>query len=108
MEATATRIKIPDISLKLSSIFNKPIWFTETGQRPDRVANIEQVQSNFLTSFVIKVKKNPRVGSVLCYELFDEPQKSIAEESYGLMKWISPYSQYTMKKAAQTFSNNRY
>ena len=103
MESTATRIKIPDISLKLSALFNKPIWFTEVGQRPDPVPNIEQVQSDFLSSFVKKVKQNPKVGAVICYELFDEPERSNAEKSFGLFKWNSMYSKYSMKIAAQTF-----
>ncbi|WP_295718795.1 glycosyl hydrolase [Mucilaginibacter sp.] len=107
MEATATRIKIPDISLKLTSLFNKPIWFTEVGQRPDAVANIEQVQSDFLSNFVKKVKKNPKVGAVLCYELFDEPERASAEKSFGLLKWTSMYDKYSMKIVAQTFVANK-
>lgn len=109
METTATRIKIPDISVKVGSMFgNKPIWFTEVGQRPDKVADIDQAQSDFLFAFAKKMKQNPRVKAVLCYELFNEPQRGTVEQNYGLIKWTVPYSQYTMKTVAHTFSNNRF
>jgi hypothetical protein len=108
METTATRIKIPDISVKVGSLFgNKPIWFTEVGQRPDKVSNIDQVQSDFLFAFAKKMKQNPRVKAVLVYELFNEPQRGSVEQNYGLIKWTIPYTQYTLKTVAQTFSNNR-
>jgi hypothetical protein len=106
MEATAARIRIPDISLKLGQIFNKPIWFTEVGQRPD--PNAEQLQNDYITSFVKKVKPNPNVGAILCYELFDEPKKSKNENSYGLIKWTVPYTTYKLKMVANNLSANRY
>jgi hypothetical protein len=107
METTAARIKIPDISVKVASLFNKPIWFTEVGQRPDKVSDIDQVQSDFLYAFSKKMKQNPQVKAVLVYELFNEPQRGSVEQNYGLIRWAIPYTQYTMKTVAQTFSNNR-
>ncbi|NCD70140.1 glycosyl hydrolase [Mucilaginibacter agri] len=101
-------MKVTDIAAKLASLFSKPIWFTEVGERYKNVANIEQLQSDFITSFVKKVKTNPNVGAVLLYELFDEPQKSsnALEANYGLIKWTSNYTKWQVKTVVNNLTVN--
>ncbi len=100
-------INIPDITVKLSTLFNKPIWFTEVGERYKAVSNINQLQSDFLTEFVAKCRKNPRVQALLLYELLNEPEKnSTLESNYGLVKWLSPFTNWEYKTAAQNLFVN--
>ena len=95
---------IPDISLKLSSLFpKKPIWFTECNFRyktSNSTAANESAQKDFMLKFVTKVKKNPQVKVVMIYQLFDEPYKSWQEARYGIVKWSTPYSVWTKKLLA--------
>jgi hypothetical protein len=108
MESAAARAGIADISIMLTRLFNKPIWFTECAQRPNKVFDPVQPQLDFMTYFITKVKQNPNVGAVIYYELFDEPQKSAAENSYGIVKWTVPYTEYLMTPVAQHLSSNTY
>lgn len=100
MEGAAKGKNIPDITLKLSGLFTKPIWFTEAGQRYKNVADLEQLQSDFTQGFIAKCRANPQVKAVLFYELFDEPDRSDAEGHFGLIKWVVPYSKWDYKKVA--------
>ncbi|NCD72401.1 glycosyl hydrolase [Mucilaginibacter agri] len=108
MEKVAPKnpLKVTDITVKLSSLFSKPIWFTEVGQRYSNVADIEQQQNDFITSFYKKAKANPRVGALLLYELFDEPQKSAnqLEANYGLIKWNSNMTKWTPKTVVNSLT----
>ncbi|NCD70143.1 glycosyl hydrolase [Mucilaginibacter agri] len=109
MEAAApsNSMKITNIATKLASLFDKPIWFTEVGQRYSNVSNIEDLQSDFITSFIQKVKNNPDVGAVLLYELFDEPQKTnTLEANYGLIKWTSKYTKWKVKAVVNDLTSN--
>lgn len=107
MEGAAARgNNIPDITVKLSSLFpGKPIWFTESNYRYNMSASLatnEANQSAFATSFIAKCRKNPQVKVLIFYELFDEAYKSGQEGFYGLLKGRSPYSTWTNKTTANT------
>jgi hypothetical protein len=95
---------VPDITLKLSSLFpKKPIWFTEFNYRykaTNTVAQNETAQKDFITSFITKCKNNPQVKVAIMYELFDEPVKSLQESSYGLLKWSTPFTLWKDKLVA--------
>lgn len=87
---------IPDISLKISSITTKPIWFTEV-----RAVNAsEQDQNEFFMSFLTKCRSNPQVKAVLFYELFDEPEKGSIYGKYGVIKWQNRYTDWQFKLVA--------
>ena len=87
---------IPDITLKLSSLFpNKPIWFTEFNYRYKASKSVDEnetAQRDFVVNFLTKCKNNPQVKVAIMYELFDEPVKSLQESSYGVIKWTTPFS----------------
>ncbi|TWR30909.1 hypothetical protein FPZ43_00045 [Mucilaginibacter pallidiroseus] len=95
---------IPDITLKLSSLFpNKPIWFTEFNYRYKSsltAAQNEAAQKEFIANFLVKCKRNPQVKVAIAYELFDEPVKSWQESNYGLMKWTTPFKVWKNKLSA--------
>lgn len=105
MEGAAAKAPyfISNITTKLSSLFKKPIWFTEVNKRyRNNVSKYEFEQDQFFKSFINKCKQNKQVKSILIYELFDEPSRSYAEEAhFGLIKWISPYSAWQYKLAAK-------
>lgn len=93
---------IPDISQYLASKFNKPIWFTEVGFRNKNGTTSESARKKFFDSFMAKIRKNSRVKGAFIYELFNEPEKNNAIEShYGIIKWITPYSNYKPTMYAQ-------
>lgn len=106
MEGAAPKApnNIPDITLKLSSLFpNKPIWFTEFNYRykaANTLAQNEAAQKDFVTNFLTKCKNNPQVKVAIMYELFDEPVKSLQESSYGVMKWSTPFTAWKNKPVA--------
>ncbi|MXV51312.1 hypothetical protein GS399_10060 [Pedobacter sp. HMF7647] len=97
---------IPDITLKLSSLFTKPIWFTEVNSRYKADdADFEVKQDAFIKKFIQKCKNNPQVKVLIFYELFDEPQKnSTLEKNYGLNKWTTKYTSWTKKMIAQSLT----
>ncbi|MBL4674926.1 MAG: hypothetical protein JKY70_01765 [Mucilaginibacter sp.] len=92
---------IPDITQKLSSLFpNKPIWITEFNYRyktTRTTAENEAAQRDFINSFVKKCSANPQVKVAIVYELFDEPYKSVQESTYGIAKWLTPYTLFKNK-----------
>jgi hypothetical protein len=104
--AAAKGAGIPDITVKLSSLFpGKPIWFTESNYRYNTGASTsanEANQNSFATNFIAKCRKNPQVKVLIFYELFDESYKAGQEGYYGLLKGKSPYSVWTNKIAAST------
>lgn len=106
MEEVALKSKnnhIEDITVKLNSLFpGKPIWITETNGRPKDASIYEEYQNTFLTGFINKCKANPTVKAVLIYELFDEPYKAAAESRYGIASWVTPYSKWANKAAANS------
>ena len=104
--STASSSSMPDITKKLSSLFTKPIWFTEAGQRWKNVSNIDQTQSDFTNAFIKKMKANSQVKAGLFYELFDEPARSGAEGHYGFIKWTTPYSKWEYKTVAKSLFVN--
>jgi hypothetical protein len=112
MEAPAANStnNIPDISLKLASLFpDKPIWFTEFNFRYKTTlttAQNETEQSNFITKFIAKCKANPAVKVMIMYQLYDEPYKVGAERYYGLIKWSSEYTRMTNKAISNTLIAN--
>jgi hypothetical protein len=95
---------IPDITLKLSSLFpEKPIWFTEFNYRYKATSNLaqnENAQKEFVTNFLVKCRNNPQVKVAIMYELFDEPAKSLQESTYGVIKWTSPFTSWANKALA--------
>ncbi|MFA6086169.1 hypothetical protein [Mucilaginibacter sp.] len=101
--------KIPDITVKLASLFpNKPIWFTECNFRyklTNSISTNETDQNAFATKFIAKCKNNPQVKVLIFYELFDEPYKNGQEGFYGLLKWQTAYSTWTNKIVANTLMN---
>lgn len=102
-----TFLKIPDITLKLNSLFpGKPIWITEANFRPSDLTTLEADQNKFLTTFIAKCKANPTVKTVIVYQLFDEPYKNGGEKHYGIVKWVLPYTQWTNKLVADAFEKN--
>ena len=105
MEGASAR-NFPDITQKLSSMFTKPIWFTEVGQRFKNVDNIDQLQSNFTTAFINKCKANPQVKALLLYELMDEPGRDDREAHFGFVQWLTPYTNWSYKTVAQTLAGN--
>jgi hypothetical protein len=102
MEKAIASSSSPDITKKLSSLFTKPIWFTEVGQRWTNVSNIDQMQSDFVNAFIKRMKANSQVKVGLCYEMFDEPFRTGAEGHYGFIKWSVPYSTWTYKTVAKS------
>ncbi|MXV49981.1 hypothetical protein GS399_03280 [Pedobacter sp. HMF7647] len=103
--AAGTTYKIDDITKKLSGTFSKPIWFTEFGQRFKNNGVDEENQQKFITSFLEKCKKNPRVQVVMGYELLDEPQKnSLLESNYGFLKWQAYPNSWSKKLVAETLT----
>ncbi|WP_295718802.1 glycosyl hydrolase [Mucilaginibacter sp.] len=101
MEGAAKSKGIPDITQKLSSLFTQPIWFTEVGQRYKKVANFEQIQSDFTESFIKKCKANSQVKSLQFYELIDQPDRVAIEGNFGFVKWTIPYVKWAYKLSAQ-------
>ncbi|TFF39819.1 glycosyl hydrolase [Mucilaginibacter psychrotolerans] len=99
---------IPDITLKLSSLFpTKPIWFTEFNYRYKATSTTnESDQEAFVTKFVAKCKANPQVKVAMVYELFDEPYKSTQEGAYGILKWKTQYTSSTDKVLSKTLLSN--
>ncbi|TWR28868.1 hypothetical protein FPZ43_11395 [Mucilaginibacter pallidiroseus] len=95
---------IPDITLKLSSLFpNKPIWFTEFNYRYKASYTLEQneaAQKEFIANFLVKCRNNPQVKVAIAYELLDEPVKSFQESNYGLLKWVTPFTAFKNKISA--------
>jgi hypothetical protein len=106
MESSTANSSMPDITKKLSSLFTKPIWFTEVGQRWKNVSNIDQTQSTFTNAFIRKMKANSQVKAGLFYELFDEPARTGAEGHYGFVKWTKPYSSWAYKTVATSLFVN--
>ncbi|QEC53361.1 putative glycosyl hydrolase [Anseongella ginsenosidimutans] len=93
---------IDDIIQKLAKEFDKPIWFTEIGQRYEPVADIEEKQYEFISQFVARCKNHPQVKTAIVFQLFDQPNKDhILESNYGILKWMSPYTQYAYKLTAK-------
>jgi hypothetical protein len=101
---------ISDISVKLSSLFpDKDIWFTEFNYRYKSTLSTtenEQNQNTFVTNFVAKVKKNPKVKVAMVYELFDEPYKSTQESKYGVLKWTTTYTSWAHKILSKTLTGS--
>lgn len=111
METAAARTpNIPDITLKLSALFpTKPIWFTEFNYRYKATSLTNEADQNaFVTKFLAKCKANPQVKVAMVYQLFDEPYKTAAEASYGILKWPTPYTytQHIDKVLSKTFLSN--
>ncbi|MDN3548679.1 glycosyl hydrolase [Mucilaginibacter aquaedulcis] len=106
MENAIASSSSPDITKKLSSLFTKPIWFTEVGQRWTNVSNIDQIQSDFINAFNKKMKANSQVKAGLFYEMFDEPFRTGAEGHYGFIKWTVPYTTWDYKTVAKSFFIN--
>jgi hypothetical protein len=107
MEITASRRSVPlDITKTLSTMFDKPIWFTEAGQRYINNSTYEKTQSDFTVSFINKCMKNPQIKVLLFYELMDEPAKSADEAHFGFVKWTSRYTKWQYKLIANTLSIN--
>ncbi|MDB4919461.1 glycosyl hydrolase [Mucilaginibacter sp.] len=109
MEAIAPNspTNIPDITVKLSSLFpGKPIWITETNTRYKAVNSAEQDQNAFLTKFIAKCKNNPQVKVLLIYELFNEPAKNTLEGNYGIVKWTNPFTTWAKKTVANNLTIN--
>lgn len=97
--AAGSQYKIPDITKKLSSLFTKPIWFTEVNKRYR--TNISATtwdtdQWTFLNKFIAKCKANKQVKALIIYELLDEPFRPILEAHYGIVKWTVPYTKSRM------------
>ncbi|NCD72390.1 glycosyl hydrolase [Mucilaginibacter agri] len=99
---------IPDITVKLASLFTKPIWFTEVNKRYNTTLTYEYDQDMFFKKFLVKCRNNPRVHALIVYELFDEPQKisNLLEANYGIIKWTAPYLSWKYKEAANNFLIN--
>lgn len=106
--AAAKGPNIPDITLKLSSLFpTKPIWFTEFNYRYKATSLTNEADQNtFVTKFIAKCKANPQVKVAMVYELFDEPYKSTQEGAYGILKWAIPYTQHIDKALSKTLLSN--
>lgn len=106
--AAAKGAGIPDITLKLSSLFpTKPIWFTEFNYRYKATSLTNEAdQDAFVTKFVAKCNANPQVKVAMVYELFDEPYKSTQEGCYGIAKWATPYTAYLDKVLSKTLLAN--
>lgn len=95
---------IDDVIAGLAKTFNKPIWFTEIGQRYDRSPDIENKQYEFISQFLERCRKHPRVEAAIVFQLFDQPEKnSLLESNYGIIKWMSPYTKYAYKLTAKKF-----
>ncbi len=109
MEGVAAKApyNIPDITVKLSSLFAKPIWFTEVNERYHSTSNQETLRNTFIQGFIAKCKKNKQVKGLLIYELYDEPFRTDKQEAtYGLIKWIKPYTTWEYKLAAKNLLVN--
>lgn len=100
MEGAAKSKGITDITAKLSSLFTKPIWFTEVGQRYKLVSNFEQIKSDFDAAFIKKCKANSQVKSLQFYELIDQPDRVAIEGNFGFAKWTIPFVKWTYKQSA--------
>lgn len=107
MEAIAPKAPyyIPDITKKLSSLFpDKPIWFTEFNLRYKDVSTHEIDQNAFISNFITKCKNNPKVKVAIIYELFNEPDKSMLEGNYGIVKWTDPYTSWAKKLVSKNLT----
>ena len=94
---------ISDISVKLSSLFSKPIWFTLASKKDGSLNGTEDAQDEWLRSFVAKVKSNSAVKAVFANELLDEPNLlnvPEGEKFYGVVKWVLPYKIWHYKTIA--------
>jgi hypothetical protein len=88
-------------------MFNKPIWFTEAGQRyMSNTSAYETAQRDFTVNFINKCKKNAQVKAVLFYELIDEPAKSPNEAHFGFIKKTSQTSAWSYKSVANALGTN--
>ena len=99
----STNFGISDISLKLSALYTKPIWFTVASKRNGSLNGTEASQDDWFGNFLSKVKANPAVKAVFAYELFDEPQLlnvPEGEKFYGVVKWVQPYKIWHYKTLA--------
>ncbi|MBL4674915.1 MAG: glycosyl hydrolase 53 family protein [Mucilaginibacter sp.] len=109
MEAAAPKSpnNIPDITKKLGSLFpKKPIWFTEFNYRYKSSSTTnESDQQTFVKNFINKCKANAQVKVAIVYELFDEPAKTGAEASYGIMKWATQFTVWKNKLVASLLGN---
>jgi hypothetical protein len=108
METAASHKKNPiEITAKIASMFNKPIWFTEAGQRyMSNTSAYETAQRDFTVNFINKCKKNSQVKAVLFYELIDEPAKSPNEAHFGFIKKTSQTSAWSYKSVANALGTN--
>lgn len=105
MESMAVKTyNITDITQFLSEKFAKPIWFTEINIRNRTGTTNDQVQRDFLNSFIVKCKNNPQVKAALVYELFNQPVFNSSESYYGLFDWVTPYTDYVPKLWAKEVS----
>jgi hypothetical protein len=110
MEALAGKspYNVPDIAAKLSSLFSsKEIWFSEVNKRYKNVTSTWHTQQiQFFQNFIIKCKRQSRVKAILIYELFDEPTRNgLEEQSFGIIKWLRPYSSMQYKPFASNLAN---
>jgi len=98
---------IPDITLKLSTLFpGKPIWFTEFNYRYKEAqkSTYEADQNLSVTKFITKCKNNPQVKVLVIYELFNEPYKKTEEANFGIIKWVTTYTVWAKKIIANTLT----
>ena len=102
MDDNARRnFNIPDISLKLSSLFSKPIWFTKMNIWQGTAYKTEAEQHSWLTGFILKCKNNPSVGAVIVNELLDQPEQSVVtEKAYGIVQVDVTYTNIVNKSFA--------
>lgn len=97
--------QITDITQFLSEKFTKPIWFTEVNIRNYKGTTADEVQKDFLNSFIVKCNNNPQVKALIIYELFNQPVFKNSESYYGLFDWVKPYTEYVPKLWAKEISN---
>lgn len=105
--AAAAPNNIPDITVHLSTLFNKPIWFTEVSHKYGSSTTLEKDQDEFFQNFIVKCKNNPKVKAVLINQLFDEPDRSTTLGNSGLIKWTNKYTSWEFKISAKTFKLNK-
>lgn len=110
MESVAVNsvAKVTNIGETLTTMFNKPVWFTEINTKNGTINKTEEEQKLWLNTFVAKCRNTPNVKGALVYELFDEPEHADpVEKKYGLAKWKSVYWDWEFKAAATSFAASK-
>ncbi len=103
MDAYSKKVNV-DVIKSMFDRYKKPIWFTEINTPFGTFKASEIEQQQWLTAFILSVKKYKAVQAIFIYELIDEtelPETAGGERFYGITKWKN--NKFIPKKAAYTY-----